>query len=167
MPSGDNPFIALGTPPEGDDPEAQLSYLKGVVHAFELSGNARVRPMGRKLEDALARLAAAGQRGGDPEALAREFAGEVNELRQQAYDLLLTVINQVRATLRVKLQQGVPGPQRGDAEKLQQALAAFSQALRKGLVAVKKGDREAQKEADKLVAEASALLGESGRELSS
>ncbi|MBI3179417.1 MAG: hypothetical protein HYZ27_07125 [Deltaproteobacteria bacterium] len=165
MSSGANPFIALSTPPEGNDPEEQLNYLKEVVHAFETTGNARVRPLGRKLEDALARLAVAGQRGGDPEKLARQFAQEVSELRLQAYDLLLTVINQVRGTLRVKLQQGMPGPRRGDSERLQKALAAFSQALRKALVAVKKGDRDAQTEADKLVSEASTLLDESGREL--
>jgi len=165
MKGPDNPFVGLGAPPQGSDPEAQLTYLKQVVGAFEQTGNPRVRPLGRKLEEALAQLARDSERGADPEKLARQFSAEVATLRHQAYDLLLTVINQVRATLRVKLQQGVPAPQRADTEKLQKALALFSQALRKTLNAAKKGDTAAQSEADHMLSEAGALLEESGHEL--
>lgn len=160
--------MEIGAPPEGDDPEAQVQYLKRVVEAFAATGNPRIRPLRRKLDTMLERLAAGAERAtGDQavESLARAFAVEVSELQRQTYDLLLTVINQTRATLRVKLKQGMPADERVDTEKLQRALAAFAQGLRKMLVAAKKGDKRAHDEAARELEAAGRLLDETADEL--
>ena len=38
MTTTENPFEGIGEPPEGEDPEAQLSYLRKVIAAFDASG---------------------------------------------------------------------------------------------------------------------------------
>jgi hypothetical protein len=160
-----NPFMALGAPPAGEDPEAQLTYLKQVVSAFAAAGNPRLKPLGKKLDQAFEHLASGAERGGDPEALARKLHAEVSALQIETYELLLTILNQARGTLRVRLQQGMPPPKRADTEKLQQALGGFAQGLRRFLSARKKGDAQAVREATKAIEEAGKLLAESGQEL--
>lgn len=160
-----NPFLDIGAPPEGNDPEAQLSYLKTVVAAFHASGNPRIKPLSRKLDIALEDLARGGQKNDDPTKLAKQFAAQVDALRLQTYDLLLTVINQVRATLRVKLKQGMPPDERVDSEKLQEALGVFAQGLRKLLSSIKKGNSEGLAEGGKLLDDAGKLIRGSGSEL--
>jgi hypothetical protein len=161
----DNPFAQIGAPPVSEDPEAQLSYLKQVVGAFDATGNPRIKPLRHKLEEALEKLARGTERNVDPERLAREFAADVDALRLQTYDLLLIVINQVRATLRVRLKQGISPSDRVDTEKLQKALAVFSQGLRKMLRARKNGDARAEEEAKDILGEAGRALEESGNQL--
>ena len=87
-----NPFTNLGAPPEGDDPEGQLRYLRQVMDAFSQTDNPRVKPLGRKLDVALEKMAKKSERGADPETLARELHAEVRALSLQTYELLLTVL---------------------------------------------------------------------------
>jgi hypothetical protein len=163
--TSENPFLEIGAPPDGEDAEAQLTYLKRVVAAFESTSNPRIKPLRRKLEEALADLADGAGRGADAESLATQFAGQVDALRAQTYELLLVVINQVRATLRVKLKQGVSPGERVDTERLQKALAFFSQGLRKTLRAQKSGDPDGQREAREMLSDASRALEETGVQL--
>jgi hypothetical protein len=160
----------IGAPPAGDDPEAQVEYLIRVVTAFQATGNPRIKPLRKRLDTMLERLAEGGERLApeDEEGiqeLATELATEVHGLQRQTYDLLLTVINQTRATLRVKLKQGMPPNERVDTEKLQKSLAAFAQGLRKMLVAAKKGDKQAHDEAARELEAAGRLLDETAGEL--
>lgn len=161
----DNPFSGVGDPPEGQDPEAQLTYLRKVVGAFQGTDNPRIRPLKKKLNEALLRLAGGSERGVDPQELAGKFSDEVDALRLQTYDLLLTVVNQVRATLRLKLKKGMAGAERVDTERLQKALALFSQGLRKTLLATKKSDSKAYDAAVQVLAEAGQVLEETGHQL--
>lgn len=163
-----NPFADIGELPKGDDPEAQVEYLRSVVDAFHATGNPRIKPLRRKLDAMLARLADGAESASSEaelKALAEEAAGAVADLQRQTYDLLLTVINQTRATLRVRLQQGVPPNERLDAEKLQSSLAGFAQALRKMLSSAKKGDREGHDAAARELEAASRLLDDTAGEL--
>ncbi|MEE8409920.1 MAG: hypothetical protein V3T05_09960 [Myxococcota bacterium] len=161
----DNPFAGVGDPPAGQDPEAQLTYLRKVVDAFQSTGNPRIRPIKKQLNEALLRLGGASERGVDPEELAKTFAGEVDALRLRTYDLLLTVVNQVRATLRLKLEKGMATTERIDTERLQKALALFSRGLRKTLLATKKRDTKAHDDATQILAEAGQVLEETGHQL--
>jgi hypothetical protein len=163
--AAENLFQGIGAPPEGQDPEAQLSYLKRVVEAFQATGNPRLKPLRQKLDQALLAVAQGAERNLDPEKLAQQFAREVDELRFQTFELLVTVVNQTRATLRVKLRQALPPEQRVDTEKLQKALGLFAQGLRKTLTAAKKADPQASDEGNRLLDEAGKLMEESGREL--
>ena len=163
--SSENPFLNVGAPPAGSDPEEQLTYLRKVVDAFHVTGNPRLRPLRQKLDLALEELARGTERNLDPERLAREFSAEVEELRLQIFELLVTVVNQVRATLRVKLHQSLPPDSRVDTEKLQKALGLFAQGMRKTLTAAKKADPQAREEGNKLLDEAGKLMEESGHEL--
>ncbi|MBI5511775.1 MAG: hypothetical protein HY903_23715 [Deltaproteobacteria bacterium] len=156
--AAENPFRGIGAPPQGTDPEPQLAYLRRVVDAFHSTGNPRLRPLRQKLDDALEELARGAAKNLDPEKLAREFGARVTDLRLQTFDLLLTVINQVRATLRVKLQRGMPWSEKIDTEKLQQALGLFSQGLRKTLAAARKADPQAHDEGNKLLEEAGRMM---------
>jgi hypothetical protein len=160
-----NPFTALGSAPAGEDAEAQLVYLRQVVTAFAVTGNPRLKPLGRKLDQAFARLAHGAEHGRDPQSLARDLDADVRALQIEVYELLLTILNQTRGTLRVKLQQGMPPPERADTERLQQSLGAFAQGLRRFLAASKKGDKQAVADATKAIEEAGRLLADSGREL--
>ena len=161
----ENPFQGIGAPPEGSDPEAQLSYLRRVVDAFHSTGNPRLRPLRQKLDLALADLARGTERNLDPEKLAGQFSAQVDELRLATFELLVTVVNQARATLRVKLHTILPPGQRVDTEKLQKALGVFAQGLRKTLTAAKKADPQARQEGNRLLDEAGKLMDESGHEL--
>ena len=160
-----NPFLGIGAPPAGSDPEAQLSYLKRVVEAFDSTGNPRLKPLRQKLDNAMIELARGSERNLDPEKLAKQFAREVDDLRLQTFELLVTVVNQARATLRVKLHQILPPGERVDTEKLQKALGLFAQGLRKTLAAAKKADPQAKDEGNRLLDEAGKLMVESGQEL--
>ena len=160
-----NPFLGVGAPPEGPDPKAQLEYLRRVVDAFHSTGHPRLKPLRQKLDHALEELARGAKRHAAPEKLAREFAQEVAELKLQTYELLVTVVNQARATLRVKLRHILPPEQRIDTEKLQKGLGLFSQGLRKALVGARKQDAAAQAEGKATLAEAAQLMTESGREI--
>lgn len=163
--ASDNPFSGVGDPPEGQDPEEQLTYLRKVVDAFQGTDNPRIRPLKKKLNEALLRLAGGSERDVDPEELANKFAGEVEALRLKTYDLLLTVVNQVRATLRLKLKKGMATTERVDTERLQKALALFSQGLRKTVLATKKSDSKAFDDATQVLAEAGLVLEETGHQL--
>jgi len=160
-----NPFTNLGAPPEGDDPEGQLRYLRQVMDAFSQTDNPRVKPLGRKLDVALEKMAKKSERGADPETLARELHAEVRALSLQTYELLLTVINQVRATLRIKLQRGMAGDERLKSEQLQDGLALYAQGLRKLLSAIKKGNQQGQDEGSEMLQRASLQLDAIGQQL--
>jgi len=158
----------IGAPPEGDDPEAQVQYLVRVVEAFQATGNPRIKPLRKKLDGMLERLAEGAESiesDDEVEVLARELAVEINGMQRQTYELLLTVINQTRATLRVKLKRGMPSDERFDTEKLQKSLAAFAQGLRKMLAAAKRGDRQAHDDAAVELELAGKLLDETSQEL--
>jgi len=164
-PAAANPFQALPPPPSGNDPAAQVDYLERVVQAFEQAGNPRLAPLKKRLHATLAEVARGAERGDDPEKLAREFAAQVAELRLQTYDLLSVVINQVRATLRVKLQGSLAPPERLDAESLQKGLGEYAQGLRKLILAIKKRDATLEAEAQKLISAANELLSAAGKQL--
>ncbi len=164
--SASNPFAGLGTPPASGDPEGQLHYLRRVVDAFHQTGNPRLKTLRQRLDQALLELARGAERGADPDVLARGFAANVNQLQLQTFDLLTTVVNQARATLRVKLTQPLPPRERAEQEKLQKALGAFSQGLRKTLAAARKPDDAARDEANRLLTEAGQLMEDAGQELS-
>ncbi len=162
----DNPFLDIGAPPEGEDPEAQVEYLKRVVTAFAATGNPRIKPLRKKLDTMLERLAAGAESARTEDelrTLAQEFAVEINALQRQTYELLVTVINQTRATWRVKLKQGgLPPGEKLDTEVLQKALAAYAQALRKMLAAAKRGDKAAHDAAARELEHAGELVDRAG-----
>lgn len=160
-----NPFSALGPPPASADPAAHLAYLKGLLDAFAQSTEPRIKPLKEKLESTLQSVARAVERGEATEVVATRFAKELTELRIAVYDLLLTVVNQVRATLRVQVPRSTPEAQRVKMDDLQQALGDFAQGLRKLVAALKKGDVAKQEEAIREVEKAGSSLDSSGHAL--
>ena len=70
------------------------------------------------------------------------------------FDTLLTIVNQVRGTLRIKLQGGMPKPERDEAERLQEGLQGFSKGLRQVLLGAQHGDAAAEQAGLRLLDEA-------------
>ena len=93
------------------------------------------------------------------------LSGLANHVTWGTYELLVTVINQTRATLRARLKQGMPPAERLDTEKLQKALGGFAQGLRKMLAAAKKGDKAAHDAAAAELEAAGNLLDETSEEI--
>ncbi len=163
----DNPFAALPSPPTpSSPPEEQLRYLEGVVEAFRSAGNARIKPLQKQLTLALERLHRGAGRGEDRDVVAMQLADDIAELRVQTFELLLVVVNQVRATLRVKLQRGLAPPERLDVTALNKGLTLYAEGVRQLVVAFKKGDEHAVQSASRALDEASALMKTSGEALS-
>src|SRR5690349_15687914 len=96
----DNPFAAIGVPPEGASPEAQLDYLGKLVEAFEITEHPRLKPLRKKLNAALKALARGADNNVDPAILAKRFAGDITELQAQTYELLAAVITETRVKLK-------------------------------------------------------------------
>jgi len=162
----ENPFRDLGAPPATDAPPAeQLRYLEGVIEGFRNAGSPRIKPLQKQLTDALERLQRGLDRGTAPEEIAAQLSGDVAALRLQTFEILLVVVNQVRATLRVKLQGGLPTPERLDVEALNRGLGLYAQGVRKLVAAFKKNDEQAVRQASEALDEASALMSQSGQTL--
>lgn len=159
-----NPFQALGPPPEGNEPRSQLLYLQRVMEAFAQTAEPRVAPLKRKLQAAVTRLAQGTEREEEPEQVAARFGAEVARLRLESYELLLTLVNQVRATLRVQLARMMPPDKRIDSELLQKGLGIYAQGLRKLVTALKTDDESKRAEAHTLLDEAGKLLESSAHE---
>ena len=161
----ENPFAAIGAPPEGEDPRQQLLYLQSIVAAFEKTPNPRIKPLQKQLGTAIENLAVSVERGDPPAQIGQRFQRDIRDLRVQTFDLVLVVVNQFRATLRVKLQAGMAPPQRLDMELLQRALGEYAQAVRKMIGAMKKGDAQTAKEAGEMMDRANAMLDQSREQM--
>lgn len=162
----DNPFAALPSAPAASaSPEEQLRYLEGVVEAFRTAGNPRIKPLQKQLTSALERLHRGAERGEDREALAMTLSEDITELRLQTFELLLVVVNQVRATLRVKLQHGLPAPERVDVTELNKSLTLYAEGVRKLVSAFKKNDDASIRVASEALDAACAQMSASGRTL--
>jgi hypothetical protein len=160
----ENPFAAIGAPPETDDVREQLLYLERVLEAFQKTPHPRLKPLRRQLCKAIENLGLAVQRGDPPEEIARRFTDEARDLRRQTYELVLTVVNQFRATLRAKLQAGMAAPQRTDMELLQKGLREYAHAVRTMVSAMRNNDDQAAKAAGAQMELANALLNQSGKQ---
>ncbi len=136
--------------PPASDPESQLAYLKRMVQLFHRAPHPRVKALRRKLDAALIQLVEAAETGRSPAELAEELAGHIDALRSETFELLLTVVNQVRGTLRVRAKNS--------PAELQDGLQLFSQALRKMVAAMRKGDLCGETEAQRQLDEAASLL---------
>ena len=144
--SDETPFSHLGAPPGDEDPRAQIQYMIGVLQAFEDVREPRMKPLRDKLHSAIAELEH------DDDGKVRErYAASVQALQIETYDLIVVVVSQVRATLRAQLARGMSKPDRLDTERLQRDLGDFSQAMRKLVAAIKKGDHAKRLEAERLL----------------
>ena len=128
------------------------------MQVFESAPHARIKPLQKQLNIAIEHLTRGIQTTGNPESIAKQFVSDVRDLYVQTYEIMSVLVNQFRATLRVKLISGMPPPEQTDVDKLQQALAEYAQALRKMIAARKKGDDEAAKMASGQMERAAEVL---------
>ena len=140
-------FSSLGPPPPGDEPEAQVAYLQGVLAAFEQTRHPRLKPLRRKLQRALKGLGSP-QAQRDPARAAAQFARELQALRLQTFELVATLASQVRTALAAQ-HKGAPLP--GDVHTVDLALEEFGRGMRKAVVALRRGDARAEDEARELL----------------
>ncbi|MCK5688132.1 hypothetical protein KAI87_02620, partial [Myxococcota bacterium] len=103
-----NLFTELASPDEGADHHAHLAYLVSLLEAFEQTGDARIKPMRRKLHTAIIELTEGTEQGLSTEELALKFQKRIADLQVQTYEVLNIVVNQLRATLRMKLKRSPP-----------------------------------------------------------
>lgn len=144
----DNPLDALRAPPEGADPKAQLEYLRDVVKAFSGIQEPRLKFLSTKLDAAVADwTAGSGAKDGE------RFVARINALQIETFELIVVVVTQIRSSLRLQLQRGLPKPQRLDIEKMQKQLGDFSQGMRKAAAALKSDDPAKRADAQRLLAE--------------
>ncbi len=151
-PQLDDAFARLGALPE--ESRAQLSWLKRLVEVFHQAPDPRIKALRRQLDEALLRLSAGHEEREDPAELGRDFAARIERLRHDTFDTLLTIINQVRGTLRIKLAGGMPKAARAEAERLQDGLSHFSRGLRQVLLGAQSGDAAAEQAGQKLIDQA-------------
>ena len=153
----DNAFENVGAPPESKDPKDTLLYLKSVVLAFEKSGHPRIKPMQRKLNQAIKELATKSKTK-KPEEIAKLFNKRTEELRLQTFGLLQTVINQVRGTLATQKKFFSAEDREHRWEELSESLKMFSKGINIFLKAKKAENKELEEKALGLIKEASDLL---------
>lgn len=139
-------LTTLGAPAADATPEQQLAFVAALTQGLGEAGGPRVAELGRRLDEAFRALAAGHARGDEPRALSRRAAAEVRDLELEAYDLLSVVVNQVRATLRVRVESGLRPTGDLRLDRLQEGLAEVSKGLRKLLTAARRGDSDAERQ---------------------
>jgi len=154
----DNPPAVLSAPPPIGDPQATLEFLKGVAQSFAAAEHPRVKPLQKRLSEAIDHLSRSLQAQERPQEIAARFVTDVRDLYVQTYELISVLVNQFRASLRVKLLAGMPAPDKINVELLQQALSDYAQAVRKMIAAQKKGDATGIRTATEQMARASELV---------
>ena len=156
----ENEFSDIGAVPESNDAHAHLLYLKKVIQAFDKSGHPRIKPMQRKLNQAIKELAVKAKTK-KPDEIAKLFTQRVEELRLQTFSLLQTVVNQVRGTLQTQKTYFSAQDKSQRWEELNESLALFSKGLNQFLKAKKNKNKELEEKALVLIKSASELLGTS------
>jgi hypothetical protein len=136
----------------------QLAWLKRLIEVFHRAQDGRIKTLRRQLDDALVQLALGHEAGTDADELGRDFAARIERLRHDTFDVLLTIVNQVRGTLRAKLQGGMSKTARDEAERLQDGLQLFSKGLRQVLLAAQSGDAAAEAQGSRQLDEAARAL---------
>ena len=164
MPNPLNPFVELGPSPPDDDPVAQADYLRRLALALEQTGNPRVKPLKKKVNGMVRRFAESAKRGEPPERFAHRFAEEMRELRVMSHEFLLTVVNQVRTTLKTRLQPGSPHAKDVDQLRAQKAFRIYAKALHKLIGAIKRGDSAEERQASDMMRDARDLMRATGEE---
>jgi hypothetical protein len=157
-----SPLEALRPPAADADPEVRLGFLAALTFALGEAGGPRLAELGRRLAEALRALAAGHARGEEARVLGRRAAAEVRDLELEAYDLLSVVVNQVRATLRVRVEGGLRPAGEVRVDRLQEGLAEVSKGLRKLLGAARRGDVEAERQGATEVHDGLALVAGAG-----
>ena len=153
----ENAFADIGASPENNEAHEHLLYLKKVVQAFDKSGHPRIKPMQRKLNQAIKELATKAKTK-KPDEIAKLFTKRVEELRIQTFSLLQTVVNQVRGTLQTQKAYFAADDKSERWEELNASLALFSKGLNQFLKAKKNNNKELEEKALALIKEASELL---------
>ena len=156
----ENAFADIGASPENNEAHEHLLYLKKVVQAFDKSGHPRIKPMQRKLNQAIKELAVKAKTK-KPDEIAKLFTQRVEELRLQTFSLLQTVVNQVRGTLQTQKTYFSAQDKSQRWEELNESLALFSKGLNQFLKAKKNKNKELEEKALVLIKSASELLGTS------
>ncbi|MBC7792651.1 MAG: hypothetical protein H7Z43_03000 [Clostridia bacterium] len=147
--SAANPLDAVGPPPPTDDPHAQAEYLTQVLDAFAAIQEPRIKPLRARLLSALAEL----HDNEDGKGRERHVAA-MKAVQIDVYELVITIINQIRTTLKVQLGRGMATPARLGMEKLQKQLGDQVRAMLKTVSALKSTDSAKFAEAARLLEEA-------------
>lgn len=151
----------LAAGPTSSDPHQQLDYIEEVVQLVNELGHPRVKPIKKKLNQAFAKLGEGVEAGHSAEDLAKDLATDLQELRRQTYDLLNTVVTQLRTHLRAQ-QSGMSPAEREEAKRLYKGLALFAQAMRQMGAASRNDDQGGREKAVAKLEEAEAALGGTG-----
>ena len=153
----DNAFAEIATPPDSDNTHEHLLYLKKIVEAFEKSGHPRIKPMQKKLNQAIKELSLKAKTK-TPEQLSDLFTKRVDELRLQTFTLLQTVVNQVRGTLETQKHFFAAEDKSNRWEELRNSLALFAKGVNQFLKAKKTKNKDLETKAQQLIKEASDIL---------
>jgi len=151
----DNRPAGAGAPV--NDPQAQIDQIEQVLAVLQEIGHPRIKPIKKKLRRALARVGEGAESGRSEEVIAKQLVADLRELRRATYELLTTVVNQLRGTLRVKKTELSPA-ERGEAERLMNGLGLFAKAMSKMTVATRKDDDAARDRAVEMMNEAHAAM---------
>ncbi len=138
--------------------EKQYEFLIELVQAFKTYEHPRLKPLEDKLRVSLQRVVKSAEASVSPDNLAAQFAEDLADLRLQTFELLLTVMNQVRASMKVALQSGGRLPGRLQMQDLERSLGTFSIGLRKAIHGYKKGDASQNEQANRLLIQALQVL---------
>lgn len=141
-----------------NDPQAQIDQIEQVLAVLEEIGHPRIKPIKKKLRRALARVGEGAESGRSEEIIAKQFAADLRELRRATYELLNTVVNQLRGTVRMKKAEMSPA-EREEAERLMNGLGLFARAMQKMISASRKDDERGRTRAVELMNEAHAVMG--------
>lgn len=144
-----------------NDPQGQIDQIEQVLVVLEEIGHPRIKPIKKKLRRALARVGEGAQAGRSAEVIAKQLATDLRELRRATYDLLTTVVNQLRGTLRVKKAE-ISVAERDDAERLMHGLGLFAKAMNKMSAASRADNDDARTRALELMNEAHAAMKQPG-----
>lgn len=148
-----------GPGPAIGDAQAQIDQIEQVVAVVNEIGHPRVKPIKKKLRRALARVGEGAAAGRSEEVIAKQLTADLGELRLATYQLLNTVVNQLRGSMRIKKREMSPD-ERKEAERLINGLGLFARAMHTMIRASRSDDEDTRQRAVELMNEAHAAMKE-------
>ena len=152
--------MSLGPPPDGSNPEAVYAHLEQVLTTLEQCEHPRVRPLKKRIRQALSNAERAAGRGTPEEMVARKLAADGFALQVQTYQLVATVISEFRVRVAKEVAKGVRESERDQAAALQEFLEVFGKATAAMVGAMKRKDAQGAESARQRMAQAQAKLGQ-------
>ena len=154
----DNPFATLGPPPAGGDPQEHVEYFTHLVEAFDQAKTAAIRPLRKRLHEAMRDLTERHEAGEKPEIIVKHFHEDLQDLRKQTFDLVHRSIKKARDKMQQTLRsrRGTPASLHV-MQVMHKSLGMFSKALRLYLKAEASQDVDGKKQARQMVDDARAM----------